>query len=80
MENTPPPGTPGKPTLNVNLSELPYLECEAEGCGSKVFTEAMMIKKVSKFMTGNKEDSIAPIPVLACAKCGHVNELFLPKL
>lgn len=78
-QGTTPPG-PGNPGLNINLSELPYLECEAEGCDSKVFTEAMMIKKVSKFMTGNKEDSIAPIPVLACAKCGHVNEMFLPKV
>lgn len=67
-----------KPQLNVNLSEMPYLECEE--CGSHIFEEKLMIKKVSKFMTGGDQDSIVPLPVIACAKCGHVNEMFKPKV
>ena len=47
---------------------------------TKVFEEKMMIKKVSKFMTGAEHDSIAPIPVIACANCGHINELFKPRV
>lgn len=39
-----------------------------------------MIKKVSKFMTGSNQDSIVPIPVMACSKCGNINELFKPKV
>lgn len=73
-------GAPGPSKLNVNISELPYIECEAEGCKSTVFVESLMIKKVSKLMTGSAEDSIVPIPVISCAKCGHVNEMFKPKL
>jgi predicted nucleic acid-binding Zn ribbon protein len=68
----------GQPQLNVNLADAPYIECEE--CKGKVFEERMMIKKVSKFMTGSDQDSIVPIPVIACSNCGHINELFKPKV
>jgi hypothetical protein len=64
--------------LNVNISDAPYIECEA--CGGKIFEEKMMIKKISKFMTGSEQDSIVPLPVIACSACGNVNELFKPKV
>ena len=66
------------PQLNINLSEVPYLECDE--CHSTLFEEKIMIKKVSKFITGGQQDSIVPLPVIACAKCGHVNEMFKPKV
>jgi len=68
----------GQPQLNINLADAPYIECEE--CGGKVFEEKMMIKKISKFLTGSDHDSITPIPVISCTKCGHVNEMFKPKL
>lgn len=68
----------GDTPLNLNLSDAPYIECEE--CSWQVFEEKMMIKKVSKFMTGSEQDSIVPIPVIACSKCGHVNKLFKPKV
>jgi len=71
-------GQQGPPQLNVNLADAPYLECDS--CQGKIFEEKMMIKKVSKFMTGGTQDSIVPIPVIACSGCGHVNELFIPKV
>lgn len=72
------PSGENTPQLNINLSDTPYLECEE--CGHQVFEEKMMIKKVSKFMTGGSQDSIVPLPVISCAKCGHINELFKPKV
>jgi uncharacterized Zn finger protein len=71
-------GGQGQPQLNVNLADAPYLEC-AE-CGGKVFEEKMMIKKVSKFLTGSDQDSIVPIPVVVCSSCGAVHEMFKPKV
>jgi hypothetical protein len=65
----------------VNMSvvaEAPYIECEE--CKGTLFEEKMMIKKISRFMTGNSQDSIVPIQVISCAKCGHINELFKPKV
>ena len=74
-DNTPSNGT-GNPGLNVNLKEAEEVVCEK--CGSKVFQEKLMIRKLSKFMTGSDRDSITPIPVIACAECNHVNEMFKP--
>jgi len=70
----------GEPKLNIqaHLAEAPYIECEA--CGSTQFVEQMMIKRISKFLTGGAQDSITPVPVIACAICNNVNELFKPKL
>jgi predicted nucleic acid-binding Zn ribbon protein len=62
----------------VNLADAPYIECEE--CNGTVFEEKMMIKKVSRFMTGSDQDSIVPIPVIACSKCGNINEMFKPKV
>ena len=68
----------GAPKLNINLADAPYLACEA--CGHEVFEEKMMIKKISKFMTGAPQDSIVPLQVIACAKCGNINDLFKPQV
>lgn len=70
-----PPGAPSGPS--INLSELPYIECES--CKGQVFEEKMMFKLVSRFMTGSEKDSIVPVPVIACSGCGHINEMFKPK-
>ena len=68
----------GQQKLNINLADAPYIECES--CNGTIFEEKMMIKKVSKFMTGGAQDSIVPIPVVICAKCVHINELFKQKV
>ena len=67
-----------QPQLNINLVDAPYLECSE--CGWQIFEEKMMIKKVSKFMTGSDQDSIVPIPVVVCSKCGTMHEMFKPKV
>ena len=66
------------PGMNVNLKDAEDVKCEE--CGSLVFQEKIMIKKVSKFATGSTRDTIAPIPVIACAKCNHINKMFIPNV
>jgi uncharacterized Zn finger protein len=65
------------PGPNDHLKNAEDVKCEK--CEGTVFIEAMMMKKVSKFLTGADRDTITPIPVVACAACGHVNEMFIPK-
>ncbi len=61
------------------VKDAPWVECEK--CQSQVFTqERIKIKQISKFLTGASQDSIIPMPVIACAECGHVNKLFEPKI
>jgi len=55
----------------INLKYQPTVECEK--CHSKYFKEVVMLKKVSKILTGGHEDSMVPFPTYMCNECGHVN-------
>lgn len=63
--------------LKVSLDKTFPIICEK--CGSQAFQEALMLRKVSKFLTGDAQDGILPVATFVCAKCGHVNEEFMPK-
>jgi hypothetical protein len=65
------------PKLNVSLDKTVPIVCEE--CEGQVFTEGVVLRKVSRFLTGQPQDGLIPIPVFACNKCQHVNEEFLPK-
>ena len=38
-----------------------------------------MLRKVSRFLTGDAQDGVMPIATFAYVKCGHVNKEFYPK-
>jgi len=63
--------------LNVALDKTTGVACES--CGSETFQEALLLRKVSKFLTGQPQDGILPIPTFVCTKCGHINKEFYPK-
>ena len=63
--------------LKVSLDKTVPITCES--CGSSAFQEAIMLRKVSKFLTGDAQDGVLPIQTFVCAKCGHINEEFMPK-
>jgi uncharacterized Zn finger protein len=63
--------------MNISLEDTTEITCDE--CGSATFHEAVMLRSVSRFITGTAQDGMMPIPVFACDKCGHVNEQFLPK-
>jgi predicted nucleic acid-binding Zn ribbon protein len=58
----------------INLKDQPTIECEK--CKSVYFKEVTILKKVSKLLTGNPEDTIVPFPTYACSECSHINEDF----
>jgi len=62
----------------VDLTQATDMLCD--NCKNPYFIEVMMIKKVSKLLIGADKDQVFPIPVLQCAKCGHVNEEFIPQV
>ena len=63
--------------LNISLDKTAEITCDE--CGHNVFQEGLMLRKASKFLTGTAQDALIPLPVFSCAKCGHVNEEFLPE-
>jgi|TARA_R110000868_G_scaffold107117_1_gene293123 uncharacterized Zn finger protein len=60
----------------INLRECPTIKCES--CGSIYFREVIYLKKVSKLMTGDSEDTTVPFPIYKCDDCGHINQGFNP--
>ena len=60
----------------IELSKMEPIQCEK--CGSKLFTEVSMLKKVPALMTGAAQDTIVPFPTYACKDCGHVNDELNP--
>jgi hypothetical protein len=60
----------------INLRDCPTIKCES--CGSIYFREVIYLKKVSKIMTGDAEDTTVPFPIYKCDDCGHINEGFNP--
>ena len=63
--------------MNVSLKDTTAIICES--CEIEVFIEGVMLRKVSRFVTGTTQDALMPIPVFTCSKCGGVNADFLPK-
>jgi len=55
----------------INLKEQPTLSCE--NCKNIYFKEVVLIKKVSKILTGSPDDTLVPFPTYMCQNCGHVN-------
>ena len=66
-----------QPKSGIDIKQTTELKCEE--CDHHIFTEGFMIRKASKLLTGAVNDTIIPIPVMMCAKCGHVNNIFKPK-
>lgn len=62
----------GKP--KIDLKQQPTVECE--NCKSKYFKEVVLLKKVSKILTGSSDDTMVPFPTYMCNSCGHVNKDF----
>ena len=47
--------------------------------GNSVFQEGVILRKVSRFITGQAEDGVIPIPCFFDIKTGKVMSDFLPK-
>ena len=66
-----------QPQFNIDLSQTTPVVCEE--CGHEHFTEVSLMRKLSPMLSPTGQAAMIPIPVFACAKCGHVNKEFLPK-
>ena len=62
--------------MNITLDKTAAVVCDE--CSGEVFTDGVMLRKASRFITGTAQDAIIPIQVFSCIKCGYVNEEFLP--
>jgi hypothetical protein len=66
------------PLANVRFDQTTGVVCE--NCSGKIFTEGLLLRKVSKFLVASNsdKDQVIPVPTFYCVKCQHVNKDFLP--
>ena len=65
-----------QPQMNLDLSKTTAIDTPS---GGKVWQQGMILRKVSKFITGTSEDVIVPIPVFYDPENGAILEDTLPK-
>lgn len=65
-----------QPQMNLDLSKTTAIDTPS---GGKIWQQGMILRKVSKFVTGTSEDAIVPIPVFYDPEDGSILEDTLPK-
>jgi len=65
-----------QPQMNLDLSKTTAIDTPS---GGKIWQQGMILRKVSKFVTGTTEDAIVPIPVFYDAETGKILEDTLPR-
>lgn len=69
-----------KPTIlpkEIDIKSTDAVVCEK--CENDTFQPAVLMRKVSAFLTGTGKAGFYPIQTFACSKCGHANGEFVPE-
>ena len=67
-----------KPQMNVNI-DIKNTKAITSPEGNHVFAEGVILRKVSRFVTGTQEDGVIPIPCFYDVATGKVLVELLPK-
>lgn len=62
--------------MNVDIKQSTPIKSEN---GGQIFQEAVVLRKISKFLAGTAEDAVIPIPVFIDVKSGKILIDMLPK-
>ena len=68
------PGQNGQMQEQIDISKTTPVKCEK--CENQTFKQTLLIRKLSALMSPNGQETIVPMAVFACEKCGHVNAEF----
>ena len=71
------PGKDGQMQEQIDISKTTPIKCEK--CENQTFKQTLLIRKLSALMSPNGQETIVPMAVFACEKCGHVNSDFTEK-
>ena len=66
-----------QPGLKVDLSQTTAVCCDA--CKHDVFIPAFKMRRMSALLSPHGKETMIPMQVFACAKCGYINEDFQTK-
>lgn len=65
-----------QPQLKLDIKQSTPVKSED---GNQIFQEALVLRKISKFLAGTDEDAVIPIPVFIDIKTGKIITDMLPK-
>ena len=68
------PGKNGQMEEQIDFSKTTQIKCEA--CEGSTFKQTLLMRKMSALVSPNGQETIIPMQVFACEKCGHVNKEF----
>ena len=68
---------PQQPQMNIDFSQTTAETCES--CENETFVQVYQMRKLSALLSPTGQETMIPIQVFACAKCGNINKGFLPK-
>ena len=60
----------------IDLSKATEMKCQE--CGGTVFIPGTKFLKISKIVTGTKNDAIIPVELYLCGDCCEINQELLP--
>ena len=64
--------------INIDLNNVENLKCDE--CSNDTFTPTFIIKHLSALLSPTGQETMVPVQLFECSKCGHVNEKFLEGL
>ena len=68
------PGKDGQVQETIDMSQTTPIKCEK--CENSTFKQTLLIRKLSALVSPNGQETVIPVAVFACEKCGHVNSEF----
>ena len=68
------PGKDGQAQQTIDMSQTTPVKCEK--CENSTFKQTLLIRKMSALVSPNGQETVIPVAVFACEKCGHVNSEF----
>ena len=68
------PGKDGQVRQQIEISKTSAINCES--CGNSTFKQTLLLRKLSALVAPDGQETIVPVQVFACEKCGHVNSEF----
>ena len=68
---------PNEQQMNIDFSKTTAEVCEK--CENDTFQQVFRMRKLSALLSPAGKESMIPIQVFACTKCGNINKGFLPK-
>jgi|TARA_R110000824_G_scaffold275814_1_gene464409 hypothetical protein len=68
------PGQNGQMQEQIDFSKTTQIKCEA--CEGATFKQTLLLRKMSALVAPSGQETIVPMQVFACEKCGYVNKEF----